>query len=82
VGRDVFPTEGTTRKGERISLLELIRRNRARFVLKPNDDYSGHLIVTHAVHIRFLLDYSTLSRDANAKERAFKFTLPLHKAGE
>jgi hypothetical protein len=32
----------TTRKGQRIDLLEFIRRNRAMFVLKPNDDYGGH----------------------------------------
>ncbi len=32
----------TTRKGREISLLEFIRRNRSRLVLKPNDDYGGH----------------------------------------
>jgi len=32
----------TTRKGQRINLLEFIRRNRSRLVLKPNDDYGGH----------------------------------------
>ena len=32
----------TTRKGEKINLLEFIRRNRSTFVLKPNDDYGGH----------------------------------------
>src|SRR5437773_1573585 len=32
----------TTRKGEKINLLEFIRRNRSRLVLKPNDDYGGH----------------------------------------
>ena len=32
----------TTRKGERINLLEFIRRNRSHLVLKPNDDYGGH----------------------------------------
>src|SRR4029077_18101264 len=32
----------TTRKGQRINLLEFIRRNRSMFVLKPNDDYGGH----------------------------------------
>ena len=32
----------TTRKGRKISLLEFIRRNRSRLVLKPNDDYGGH----------------------------------------
>jgi uncharacterized circularly permuted ATP-grasp superfamily protein len=32
----------TMRKGEKINLLEFIRRNRSRLVLKPNDDYGGH----------------------------------------
>ena len=32
----------TTRNGERINLLEFIRRNRSHLVLKPNDDYGGH----------------------------------------
>jgi hypothetical protein len=32
----------TTRKRQKINLLEFIRRNRSRFVLKPNDDYGGH----------------------------------------
>jgi hypothetical protein len=31
----------TTFRGERIDLLEHIRRDRFRFVLKPNDDYGG-----------------------------------------
>jgi glutathionylspermidine synthase len=33
---------GTTRKGRRIDLLPVIRKNRPRLVLKPNDDYGGH----------------------------------------
>jgi glutathionylspermidine synthase len=32
----------TTRKGRRIDLLQFIRKNRSRLVLKPNDDYGGH----------------------------------------
>jgi len=32
----------TTRKGQKINLLEFIRRNWSRLVLKPNDDYGGH----------------------------------------
>jgi glutathionylspermidine synthase len=32
----------TTRRGEKINLLEFIRGHRARLVLKPNDDYGGH----------------------------------------
>jgi glutathionylspermidine synthase len=32
----------TMRKGRKVSLLEFIRRNRSRLVLKPNDDYGGH----------------------------------------
>jgi hypothetical protein len=32
----------TERKGRQISLLDFIRRNRSRLVLKPNDDYGGH----------------------------------------
>jgi uncharacterized circularly permuted ATP-grasp superfamily protein len=32
----------TTRSGRTIRLLEFIRRNRSRLVLKPNDDYGGH----------------------------------------
>jgi glutathionylspermidine synthase len=32
----------TTREGQKINLLEFIRRNRSMFVLKPNDDYGGH----------------------------------------
>jgi glutathionylspermidine synthase len=32
----------TTRKGRKIKLLEFIRRNRSRLILKPNDDYGGH----------------------------------------
>jgi hypothetical protein len=43
----------TTRKGERINLLEFIRRNRAMLVLKPNDDYGGH-----GVHVGAQLDDS------------------------
>ena len=32
----------TERHGERIDLLDFIARERARLVLKPNDDYGGH----------------------------------------
>jgi uncharacterized circularly permuted ATP-grasp superfamily protein len=32
----------TARKGRKVNLLEFIRRNRSKFVLKPNDDYGGH----------------------------------------
>ena len=32
----------TTRKRRKIDLLEFIRRNRSRLILKPNDDYGGH----------------------------------------
>lgn len=32
----------TMRKREKINLLEFMRRNRSRLVLKPNDDYGGH----------------------------------------
>ena len=32
----------TMRKGRKVNLLEFIRRNRSRLVLKPNDDYGGH----------------------------------------
>jgi glutathionylspermidine synthase len=32
----------TTRNGEKIDLIEFVRRNRSMFVLKPNDDYGGH----------------------------------------
>jgi glutathionylspermidine synthase len=32
----------TTRDGRQVSLLEFIRSNRSRLVLKPNDDYGGH----------------------------------------
>jgi uncharacterized circularly permuted ATP-grasp superfamily protein len=32
----------STRKAQNINLLEFIRRNRSRLVLKPNDDYGGH----------------------------------------
>src|SRR5262249_38069583 len=32
----------TTRRRQKISLLEFIRKNRSHFVLKPNDDYGGH----------------------------------------
>ena len=32
----------TTREGRRIDLLQFIRTNRSRLVLKPNDDYGGH----------------------------------------
>jgi hypothetical protein len=32
----------TTRGDESIDLIEFVRRNRARLVLKPNDDYGGH----------------------------------------
>ncbi|HYP25100.1 MAG TPA: hypothetical protein VE262_00140 [Blastocatellia bacterium] len=32
----------TVHRGERVSLLEFVRRNRERLVLKPNDDYGGH----------------------------------------
>ncbi len=32
----------TTREGRKIDLLDFIRRNRSRLVLKPNDDYGGH----------------------------------------
>jgi hypothetical protein len=32
----------TTRRGQKINLLEFILRNRSMFVLKPNDDYGGH----------------------------------------
>lgn len=32
----------TTRNGETIDLLDFVQKNRARLVLKPNDDYGGH----------------------------------------
>ncbi len=32
----------TTREARTIGLLDFIRRNRSRLVLKPNDDYGGH----------------------------------------
>jgi hypothetical protein len=32
----------TKRYGEKINLLEFVRRHRSMFVLKPNDDYGGH----------------------------------------
>ncbi len=32
----------TTRKGRTIRLLEFVRDNRSRLILKPNDDYGGH----------------------------------------
>jgi len=32
----------TTYRGRSIDLPDLVRRNRALFVLKPNDDYGGH----------------------------------------
>ncbi len=32
----------TTRKGRKISLLDFVRSNRLRLILKPNDDYGGH----------------------------------------
>ena len=32
----------TTHEGRRVDLVEHVRRNRRRFVLKPNDDYGGH----------------------------------------
>jgi uncharacterized circularly permuted ATP-grasp superfamily protein len=41
----------TTREGRKIGLLDFIRRNRSRLVLKPNDDYGGH-----GVHIGPQLD--------------------------
>src|SRR5580765_5919469 len=41
----------TTRLGRPIALLEFIRRNRSRLVLKPNDDYGGH-----GVHLGSRLD--------------------------
>jgi hypothetical protein len=43
----------TTREGREIGLLDFIRRNRARLVLKPNDDYGGH-----GVHFGAQLDES------------------------
>ncbi len=32
----------TTYRGQQIDLLEYVRKNRANFILKPNDDYGGH----------------------------------------
>jgi len=32
------------RKGGRFNLLEFIRKNRSRLVLKPNDDYGGNVV--------------------------------------
>ncbi len=32
----------TEREGRKINLLEFTRKNRARLILKPNDDYGGH----------------------------------------
>jgi hypothetical protein len=37
-----FAERRTTRGDESIDLIEFVRRNRARLVLKPNDDYGGH----------------------------------------
>lgn len=34
--------KATTYLGEPVGLLDLVRKNRTRFVLKPNDDYGGH----------------------------------------
>lgn len=33
---------GTIYKGQRVDLLDLVRRKRDQLVLKPNDDYGGH----------------------------------------
>jgi uncharacterized circularly permuted ATP-grasp superfamily protein len=35
----------TTRNGERVDLIEHVRRGRDSFVLKPNDDYGGRGVV-------------------------------------
>ncbi len=37
-----FRDEQTENKGERIDLVEWTRANKAKLVLKPNDDYGGH----------------------------------------
>ena len=37
-----FVERHTTFRGRPIELTEFVRRNRADFVLKPNDDYGGH----------------------------------------
>ncbi len=39
--RRVFPRQ-TTYAGRAIDLLDYVRRQRADFILKPNDDYGGH----------------------------------------
>ena len=41
----VVEARRTTHAGAEVDLLEHVRRDRARFVLKPNDDYGGHGIV-------------------------------------
>ncbi len=37
-----FREENTVNQGETIKLVEWTRRNKAKLVLKPNDDYGGH----------------------------------------
>lgn len=38
----VLTERKTNYLGEEIDLVEFVRRNRQRFILKPNDDYGGH----------------------------------------
>ena len=41
----VFRERHTCYRGESIELVEYVRRRRAQFILKPNDDYGGHGIL-------------------------------------
>lgn len=37
-----FNERKTLRRGQTVDLVEHVRKNRAEFILKPNDDYGGH----------------------------------------
>ena len=41
-GRGIVRAEKTDYFGKEIDLIEYIRANRDKLVLKPNDDYGGH----------------------------------------
>lgn len=69
--------EKTTYENSEIDLLEFIRNNRERFVIKPNDDYGGH-----GIHIGWETEQSNWEaalNDALMKDYVVQERVPIKK---
>jgi hypothetical protein len=67
----------TTFEDSEIELMEFLRKNRERFVIKPNDDYGGH-----GIHIGWETepcDWEAALNDALAKDYVAQERVPIKK---